>query len=86
MRKRRVRIAHLLLTVERNDGGFLARCPMVKGAFAEGDTVGEAIFNCVDVVRMICEYRKERGEAALEGVLEDLPVKREITFTMPVEV
>jgi predicted RNase H-like HicB family nuclease len=46
----------LVQTIERNDDGFLARCPKIEGAFAEGDTVGEAIFNCVDVVRMIGEY------------------------------
>jgi len=86
MKKRKVKIAHLLLTVERNDDGFLARCPMIEGAFAEGDTVAEAIFNCVDVVRMICDYRRERGEPVVEGMLEDLPAKREITFTIPVEV
>jgi len=86
MRKRKIKIAHLLLTVERNDDGFLARCPMVEGGFAEGDTVGDAIFNCVDVVRMIFEYRKERGEPLLERLSENLPRRKEITFTMPVEV
>ena len=59
---------------------------MIKGAFAEGDTVAEAIFNCVAVVRMICAYCKERGKPVLEGQLHDLTTKREITFTMPVEV
>jgi predicted RNase H-like HicB family nuclease len=86
MRKRKVKIAHLLLTVERNGDGFLARCPVVQGAFAEGDTVAEAIFNCVDVVGMIGAYRKERGERVFEGMSEDLTTNREISFTMPVEV
>jgi len=54
-------IAHLPLTLERNDDSFLANCPLIQGAFAEGDTVEEAIFNCVDVVKMILEYRDERG-------------------------
>jgi len=86
VKKQKVRIAHVLLTVERNNGGFLARCPVIDGAFAEGDTVAEAIFNCVDVVKMICAYRKERGEEVFEGMSEDLPARKEITFTMPVEV
>ena len=29
---------------------------------AEGDTVEEAVFNGVDVVKMIAVYRAERGE------------------------
>lgn len=86
MPKRKVRIAHLTLTVERNGDGFLARCPMVDGGFAEGETVPEAIFNCVDVVRMVFEYRKEHALPPYEGMSEDMPLARQISFAMPVEV
>ena len=50
------------IKIEKNGDGFLASLPNVQGAFAEGDTIEEALFNCVDVVKMIFEYRKERGE------------------------
>ncbi len=43
--KRKVKMIYLSLTLERNGDGFLARCPLIQGAFAEGDTVSEAIFN-----------------------------------------
>ena len=66
------RIAHLPVTLERNDDGFLASCPMIQGAFAEGDTIDEALFNCVDVVRMILAYRDERAEPLLTGPLEEV--------------
>lgn len=49
--------------MEANDDGDLSRCPGIRGAFAEGDTVEEAIFNCIDVVKMITAYRRERGES-----------------------
>jgi predicted RNase H-like HicB family nuclease len=49
----------LSLVVEKNDDGFLARVPGVQGAFAEGETIEEALFNCVDVVKMIAAYRAE---------------------------
>jgi len=52
----------LSLVVEGNDDGYLARCPGIQGAFAEGDTIEEAIFNCVDVIRIIAAYPAERGE------------------------
>jgi len=86
MKKRTIKLAHLVLTIERNDSGFLARCPTIEGAFAEGETVAEAIFNCVDVVRMILDYRKERGERIPEGMLEEMPANREISFSIPIEV
>ena len=53
---------YLSVVVESNDDGFLARCPGIQGAFAEGDTIEEALFNCVDVVKMIGGYCAERGE------------------------
>ncbi len=51
------------INIQKNGDGYLATLPGVQGAFAEGDTVEEALFNCVDVVKLIFEYRKERGEA-----------------------
>lgn len=56
------RAAFLPIVLERNDDGYLASVPGMSGAFAEGDSVEEALFNCVDVVKMIVAYRLERGE------------------------
>ena len=53
---------YLTMVIEPNDDGYLARCPGIQGAFAEGDTIEEAMFNCVDVVKVIAAYRAERGE------------------------
>jgi len=48
--------------IEKNGDGYLAFVPSIQGAFAEGDSIEEAIFNCVDVLKMIFAYRRERGE------------------------
>jgi len=40
----------------------MARGPGVQGPFAEGDTIEEAIFNCVDVGKMISAYRAKRSK------------------------
>jgi len=56
------RAIFLSLVLEANDDGYLASVPGIQGAFAEGDTIEEAIFNCIDVVKMIVAYRTERGE------------------------
>ena len=50
------------IVLKVNDDGFLASVTGLQGAFAEGDTVEEAIFNCMDVVQLIAAYRSERGE------------------------
>ncbi len=75
----------LSLVVAANDGGYLARCPGIQGAFAEGDTIEEAIFNCVDVVKMIAEYRAERGEPLAAHVLEMTP-ETQVAVSIPVGV
>lgn len=48
------------IVLETNGDGYLASVPDVQGAFAEGDTIEEAVFNCVDVLKMVFEYRRER--------------------------
>lgn len=83
---RKKKIVLLPLVIERNGDGFLVRCPLIQGAFAEGDTVAEAIFNCLDVINMIAAYRKERGEPLLDGLAEDINLKKAVSFTIPVEV
>lgn len=69
MKDKKVEVAYLPIILERNDEGFLARCSLIQGAFAEGDTIGEVIFNCLDVISMIVSYRKERGEPAFGKTL-----------------
>ena len=77
------KVLYLTMVVESNNDGYLARCPGIQGAFAEGDTIEEAIFNCVDVVKMIAAYRAERGEAL--GVNEiDLAPETRFSLAIPV--
>ena len=79
------RVRYLSIVVEPNDAGYLARCSGIQGAFAEGDTIEEAIFYCVDVVKMIASYRTERGENL--GVDEFvLSPDARVSLALPVEV
>ena len=79
------RVSFLSLILESNDDGYLARCPSIQGAFAEGDTIEEALFNCVDVIKMVLAYRAERKEPA--GVSEViLTPKAQVTVSIPVEI
>lgn len=77
----------LLLSVEleKSDGGYLARIPGIQGAFAEGDSIEEAIFNCVDVTKMIFQYRKERNENLGFNEFKFTKSSR-LAFTIPIGI
>ena len=75
----------LPVVVEANDDGYLASVPGLQGAFAEGGTIEEAVFNCIDVVKMILAYGDERGEPVGLEEIEFAPNTR-ITFTFPIRV
>jgi predicted RNase H-like HicB family nuclease len=76
---------YLTMVVEANDDGYLARCADIQGAFAEGDTIEEAIFNCVDVVKMIVAYRAERNESLDKKEIKLTP-EMQFSFAMPVGI
>jgi predicted RNase H-like HicB family nuclease len=77
------RAAFFSFVVEPNDDGYLASVPGLSGAFAEGDTIEEAIFNCVEVVKLIKAYRSERGEGLGINEVQLTPDMR-ITVSIPV--
>jgi predicted RNase H-like HicB family nuclease len=79
------RAVFLSFVLEQNDDGYLASVPGIQGAFAEGDTIEEAIFNCVDVVKMIASYRAERGESLGFNEIELTPNTR-MTVSIPVGI
>ena len=79
------RAVFLSLVVEVNGEGYLASVPGLQGAFAEGDTIEEAIFNCIDVVKMIMAYRAERGESLGHNSVEVTPATR-MTVAIPVGI
>lgn len=75
--------SYVPLIVEVNEDGYLAHCPGIQGAFAEGDTIEEAIFNCVDVVKLIFAYRIERGEVNRWPEIELTP-QMQLSFSIPI--
>jgi predicted RNase H-like HicB family nuclease len=44
------------------DGFYLAGCPLVPEARAQGETYDECLANIKEVLELCLEYRKERGE------------------------
>jgi len=84
-RKKKSQISLLSVVIEKNGDGFLAKVPGIQGAFAEGDTIEEAIFNCIDAVKIIGDYRKERGETTGLEIME-WTSEIKITCAVPVGV
>ena len=75
----------LSLQIEANDDGYLVSAPEIQGAFAEGDTIEEGIFNCVDVIKMIFDYRLEKGEPLGYNRVE-ITTNQPLTIALPIGV
>lgn len=73
------------VVIESNDDGYLAMIPGIQGAFAEGDTPQEAIFNCIDVLKMIIEYKQEQNENLNLGTIE-LSASTGLAFSIPIKL
>ncbi|MBC8186311.1 hypothetical protein H8E88_34950 [candidate division KSB1 bacterium] len=84
-RTKKSRMFLLSVVIEKNGDGFLAKVPGIQGAFAEGDTVEEAIFNCIDAVKIIADYRKEKGESTGLEIME-WTTETKMTCAVPVGV
>lgn len=50
------------------DGVYIASCPLVPEARAQGDTYEECLDNIKEVVHLCIEYRKEREEEVPEEI------------------
>ena len=50
------------------DGFYIASCPLIPEAQAQGETYDECMANIKDVLELCLEYRKERGEEIPEEV------------------
>jgi predicted RNase H-like HicB family nuclease len=44
------------------DGFYIASCPLIPEAHAQGETYDECLTNMKEVLTLCLEYRKEQGE------------------------
>ena len=44
------------------DGFYIASCPLIPEARAQGETREECLANIKEVIELCLDYRKERGE------------------------
>lgn len=59
----------VILTPDREDGGYVAECPVIPGCVSEGNTLEEALGNIKEAVEGCLESLAERGEALPEDGL-----------------
>ncbi len=64
----------LNIRIEKNEDGFLASCPSIDGAFAEGATELEALANLFDVIQMIQEYKKNKPKIGRSSIHFSIPI------------
>ncbi len=50
------------------DGFYIASCPLILEAQAQGETYEECVANIKEVLELCLQYRKERGEEIPEEV------------------
>ena len=50
------------------DGFYIASCPLIPEAHAQGETYEECVANTKEVLELCLEYRKERGEEIPEEI------------------
>ena len=50
------------------DGFYVANCPLIPEAQAQGETYEECLANIREVLELCLEYRKERGEEIPEEI------------------
>ena len=50
------------------DGFYIASCPLIPEAQAQGESYEECLANIKEVLELCLEYRKERGEEIPEEI------------------
>jgi len=65
-----MKIVQLPVVVSYDEDIFIAKCPTIQGAFAQGETPEDAVKELINVIQMIKEYRKERGDLMLGEALQ----------------
>ncbi len=70
----------LPVVISFEEDTYIARCPLIQGAFAEGDTPQEAAKELTEVIELILEYKKERGDEK-SAILDALTVESDKIVT-----
>ena len=59
---------YTVITRKAPDGFYIASCPVIPEAQAQGETYEECLANIKEVLELCLEYRRERGEEIPEEI------------------
>ena len=62
---------HVVLTEDKEDGGYVVTVPEIPGLVTEGDSVEEAMKRAKDAIETYLSYQKETTKA----IVRIMPVK-----------
>ena len=68
---------------QHEEGGYFATCPTFQGCHASGETVGDAIDNINDIIRIHIEARRKFGDPIPSIKISSAT---DIRFTLPIPV
>jgi len=61
-------VEYTVMVRKAPDGFYVANCPLIPEAQAQGETYEECLANIREVLELCLEYRKERGEEIPEEI------------------
>jgi len=64
---------YTILIRKAPDGFYIASCPLIPEAQAQGETSEECIASIKEVLELCLEYRKQRGEEIPEEIGAGVP-------------
>ncbi|MCY0885080.1 MAG: type II toxin-antitoxin system HicB family antitoxin [Firmicutes bacterium] len=68
----------VLLTEDREAGGFVVTVPALPGCITEGDTVEEALANAVEAIQAALEGLRRTGQPVPDGDADIQPTDRTV--------
>ncbi len=79
------KVLGLPVVISWEEDVYIARCPLIQGAFAEGETPEEALKELSEVIKMILAYRAERQLGS--EIFEELEIGPEkMCTTLPISL
>ncbi|MBI4239928.1 type II toxin-antitoxin system HicB family antitoxin [Candidatus Uhrbacteria bacterium] len=56
------------IVIEKDEEGYVASCPQLKGCYTQGDTYEDVLENIKDAIKLYCLELKDSGESIPEAV------------------
>jgi predicted RNase H-like HicB family nuclease len=69
------------VVIEKDEDGFYVECPVLEGAYTQGDTYEEALINIKDAIILVLEVMQDEGKIIPES-FGDVPGSEMVEVTI----